>query len=231
MKNPYDTLGVDKNATQDEIKKAFRDQSKLHHPDKGGDEEKFKNLGSAMEILRDPKKRKRYDETGETKEDSFEAKFQQFIMGGLTQLEHVDDIECFDLMKLLTDAVENAKKSLLISKREISKSIEKYEKAVKRISRKDGNSEKNIILHLMESKLDGFKKSKISCDKELDFIDKVTAALLDYEFDFEAEVIVSCDFGRGKDASSIIIEHLHNGIRTSKSFDDFMNKTRGGGGL
>jgi molecular chaperone DnaJ len=61
MENHYTTLGVDKNASQDEIKKKFRELSKQHHPDKGGDEEVFKKINEAYSVLGDPDKRKEYD--------------------------------------------------------------------------------------------------------------------------------------------------------------------------
>ena len=61
MSKYYETLGVDKSATQDELKKAYRKLSKKHHPDKGGDEEKFKEISEAYGILSDPEKRKAYD--------------------------------------------------------------------------------------------------------------------------------------------------------------------------
>ncbi len=57
----YDTLGVDKNATQKDIKKAYRTLSKKHHPDVGGDDSKFKDVVSAYEIVGDPTKRQNYD--------------------------------------------------------------------------------------------------------------------------------------------------------------------------
>jgi molecular chaperone DnaJ len=60
--NHYETLGVAKTATQDEIKKAFRKLSSQHHPDKGGDTEKFKSISVANDILSDPQKRAQYDE-------------------------------------------------------------------------------------------------------------------------------------------------------------------------
>lgn len=65
----YSTLGVNKSASADEIKKAYRKAAKQHHPDVNpGDkkaEDQFKKISSAFEVLSDPKKRKLYDEFGE----------------------------------------------------------------------------------------------------------------------------------------------------------------------
>ncbi|KAK7277105.1 hypothetical protein RIF29_18255 [Crotalaria pallida] len=61
----YDVLGVSKNAGEDEIKKAYRKAAMKNHPDKGGDPEKFKELGQAYEVLSDPEKRELYDQYGE----------------------------------------------------------------------------------------------------------------------------------------------------------------------
>lgn len=60
----YEVLGVGKSASADEIKKAFRKKAVEHHPDKGGDEAKFKEINEAYEILKDPSKRQRYDQFG-----------------------------------------------------------------------------------------------------------------------------------------------------------------------
>lgn len=61
----YESLGVGKNASADEIKKAFRKKAIEHHPDKeGGDEGKFKEVNEAYEVLKDDKKRQRYDQFG-----------------------------------------------------------------------------------------------------------------------------------------------------------------------
>lgn len=60
----YEVLGVGKGASADEIKKAFRKAAVEHHPDRGGDEAKFKEINEAYEVLKDTDKRKRYDQFG-----------------------------------------------------------------------------------------------------------------------------------------------------------------------
>jgi DnaJ family protein A protein 2 len=61
----YEALGVPKDAQQSVIKKAYRKLAMKHHPDKGGDVEKFKEISKAYECLRDPEKRDKYDKYGE----------------------------------------------------------------------------------------------------------------------------------------------------------------------
>jgi len=64
-KNYYDILGVKKDASQDEIKKAFRKLAHQYHPDKStGDESKFKEINEAYQVLSNVEKRKQYDQFG-----------------------------------------------------------------------------------------------------------------------------------------------------------------------
>jgi len=62
--NYYEVLGVEKSASQDEIKKAFHKLAHKYHPDKGGDEKKFKEINEAYQVLSDQQKRAQYDQFG-----------------------------------------------------------------------------------------------------------------------------------------------------------------------
>jgi len=68
FKDYYETLGVPRNASDDEIKRAFRKLARKHHPDVARDkkaaEEKFKEINEAHEVLSNPENRRRYDELG-----------------------------------------------------------------------------------------------------------------------------------------------------------------------
>eukprot|EP00928_Gymnodinium_smaydae_P044769 TRINITY_DN29882_c0_g2_i1.p1 TRINITY_DN29882_c0_g2~~TRINITY_DN29882_c0_g2_i1.p1 ORF type:complete len:507 (-),score=98.16 TRINITY_DN29882_c0_g2_i1:451-1971(-) len=87
-KDFYALLGVSPNASEKEIKKAYKKLVVKHHPDKGGDEEKFKEINRAYEVLGDSEKRARYDRFGEEGVDgdgapqSAEDIFSQFFGGG-----------------------------------------------------------------------------------------------------------------------------------------------------
>jgi curved DNA-binding protein CbpA len=64
--NPYTELDVPVDASLETIKQRYRTLAQMYHPDKGGDEELFKRIKLAYEILSDPVRRKQYDITGET---------------------------------------------------------------------------------------------------------------------------------------------------------------------
>lgn len=70
-KDYYDILGVSRNASDDEIKKAYRKLAHKYHPDKsGGDEKKFKEINEAYQVLSDKAKRQQYDQFGRTFEQA-----------------------------------------------------------------------------------------------------------------------------------------------------------------
>lgn len=93
--NYYEILGIDKNADQNQIKKAYRDLVKKHHPDRGGDPEHFKKINEAYEILKDPHKREEYNNPYsqtdyQFKADNFEDIFSHFFRQSSRNIRNKD---------------------------------------------------------------------------------------------------------------------------------------------
>ena len=90
----YSTLGINKNASQDEIKKAYKKMSMQHHPDRtGGDDSKFKEINEAYQTLNDPQKKQMYDQFGtadprqqQYRSGDFEFNFNGSSFGGMDDI-------------------------------------------------------------------------------------------------------------------------------------------------
>jgi molecular chaperone DnaJ len=97
VRDPYDILGVDRSATQDEIKGAFRRAAQQHHPDKNpgddGAQVRFKEINAAYQILSDPQKRAAFDRYGES------------AMGGAVQPGNPFGGAPFDMADLNIDGI------------------------------------------------------------------------------------------------------------------------------
>lgn len=98
----YDLLELEKDCSEADIKKAYKKMAMKHHPDRGGDADKFKEIGEAHEVLSDPERRKAYDKFGEESlkedgpgsgpQDIFEAMFGGGPPGGKKQKPRTKDI-------------------------------------------------------------------------------------------------------------------------------------------
>ncbi len=92
----YKVLGVDKNASQDEIKAKFRDLAKKYHPDvnQGNkeSEEKFKEIAEAYEVLSDPNKKRQYDATGSATFNGPGGQSSNFSWDDFTHFDDINDI-------------------------------------------------------------------------------------------------------------------------------------------
>lgn len=96
MRDPYQILGIDRNASADDIKSAYRKLAKKYHPDLGGDPEKFKEINEAHDILSSPDKKAHFDHGG------FHPGAQAFRSGTHFHFEDIFDND--DFMNIFAQA-------------------------------------------------------------------------------------------------------------------------------
>ena len=98
--NPYTELDVPVDASLETIRQRYRTLAQMYHPDKGGDEEIFKSIKLAYEILSDPVRRKQYDITGETTTSNAKDEAIANIVQILLHIVPNFDVDQEDLIKI-----------------------------------------------------------------------------------------------------------------------------------
>jgi curved DNA-binding protein CbpA len=183
-KSLYDKLGVDKNASKDEIKNAYRKKAKENHPDAGGDKEVMSELAETYSILSNDKKRAKYDATGETKETPFGERFMGFINEIFVRMiEEEGDVVHKDLIKAFQNKAKVILNELIKAKQKQERSQKKFAEVLTRLKSKNN---KHVFM-VLESKQNDLKQSISQYEDEIEFINKCIDALKSYYYDFEQQ--------------------------------------------
>ncbi|UCE67352.1 MAG: J domain-containing protein [Candidatus Zixiibacteriota bacterium] len=154
MNSYYDTLGIKKNATQDEIKKAYRKLCKENHPDVNGNDgdNKIKKLNEAYSILSDPGKRLIYDEFGvdcslnTIKEEADRTIVEAFKAVFSYRKEELSIIK--DLFGTVTKAIESALFEIRNKKSSFESKIAEYKEKIKLLQQIEKNKSNKTRIHL-----------------------------------------------------------------------------------
>jgi DnaJ-class molecular chaperone len=179
----YKILGIDKNASKEEITKAFKDQAKHDHPDKkGGDKEKFQKLNEAYNILKDEVKRNHYDKTGDT---DLPLSKDQIAKNTLVTIFY-NIINNADESLLQNDIFDIMRNQLTTLKREINNairdSIAKI-KVIKKIESRIKGKQKEFFQNICEKKIEEETnlQEKLKIDTEM--ADLMLSILKNCDFD------------------------------------------------
>ena len=173
MKDLYDILGIKKNASPEDVKKAYRKTSKKTHPDKGGSNEEFQETKKAYEVLSNTKLRDRYDETGEVEDDtsskhSAMQDVAQIFEMVLTKYEgeiEYTDIIC-EMLKVFEDGLQSTKQSI----KEWKAQIPHHEKISSRIKTDEGDE--NIFKSFIDGKIAVLNNSIRSAEEQINRIEE-----------------------------------------------------------
>ena len=183
-KSLYDVLGVSKEATQKEIRKAYIQLSKEHHPDKGGNEEKFKEINAAHEILSDVSRRKIYDETGatekfspEVKKTFFQSVYQELILPNVQKQPFVTKD---DIVGMLFKALQDAKKIVAQDKNKL-KNVKNFQKRMK----KSNKNQDPWLLDSLEESIMDLKMKVFHLEYQMELMSELKKYIAEgYEFQY-----------------------------------------------
>ena len=178
--NPYTELDVPVDASLETIKQRYRTLAQMHHPDKGGDEELFKRIKLAYEILSDPVRRKQYDITGETTttnaKDEAIANIVQILLHVVPSL-NVDQDDLIQIAEIETRTMlDLVHKDISVTERYIV-NLEKVSSKL-RIKTSGENILNTFIVHQIQQRkqeLDNFQRRVQVCSLMLEI-------LKDYEY-------------------------------------------------
>ncbi len=138
MRDAYQTLGVQKDASHAEIKKAYRTRAKKSHPDAGGSPEEFHEIQKCYAVLANPIRRQKYDETGRIEEEErFDKQVQNELQTLAILLFVTNDYTREDLIVHMKHDIAERIKKAIAQKKQAEAQLSKFKDALKRISRKD----------------------------------------------------------------------------------------------
>ena len=185
----YRELGLSPDASHAEIEAAGRRAAKQHHPDKGGDRDRFDATMRALTVLRDPAKRETYDRTGQTSEEPAglaEAEGMNLITARLTQILQNPGInlERMDVVAEITRAIQAQKREALANIAETEKAITRLAKGRDRIKKKTGGE--NMLSRAVDGQIGGLRQGIGHVRQAVGAIDCALAILADYQYEVSA---------------------------------------------
>ncbi len=178
MDDLYKLLGVKKDATKEQIKKAYRKKANKHHPDKkGGDIKKFQEVSLANEILSDDEKRNRYDNGDNVFNNADpEIVMKQRMTQVFSDLVGMKDLD-YKHVDIFAHLIENVKSILgqyPVMLDGMEKDLEKQKDILDRISGDNSKLFTNVMsskIEDTEAKIDSLKKEKILTEKIIVFLE------------------------------------------------------------
>jgi DnaJ-class molecular chaperone len=176
----YETLGLKKNASQDEIKSAYREQAKKHHPDKGGDPEQFRQAQIAYDTLSDEQKKSDYDQGKAQASSDPVINFLTSLF--LKAISDHEDVDKTDLFKVMQNEIKAKLYSLFQDKQNAKRLIKKLNKVKKRIKK----DTKKLFLDLTDLQIRQYEHM-IS---QIELAEQIAQTCMEYLTNCEYEVLV-----------------------------------------
>jgi len=178
--NPYTQLDISLDASLEEIKQRFRTLAHMHHPDKGGNEEVFKSIKLAYEILMDPIRRKQYDLTGDAElaniRDEAVTNIVQIILSIIPTFDPDQD-DLIEIAKHKTNDMLTRENNQIAN---IQRDINNFEKVLTKLRIK--NNGENILHNVIVNQIRDQRKDLLQNQQNVQVCTLMLEILNDYEY-------------------------------------------------
>ena len=179
--DPYLELEISIDATDEEIKSQYRTLAMIHHPDKGGDEEKFKRIKEAYEILSDPIRRKAYEISGNAETNlQIRNAALDHIAQMMGQIVPQFNSEADDLFAIMREEVIKIRQSMLENTNTCVGFIANLQKVMIRVNAK--HDKKNVMIEILQKQIDFRNREHEDFTQRIKICDLEMEILKDYEY-------------------------------------------------
>ena len=180
--DPYTVLGVPKNADAETIRQAHRRRARATHPDAGGNAADFRAVNEAAVILRDPGRRARYDETGQT--EVKDTAMNDLISLFMRACDALDD-QPGDAVKITRKKLANMKAQIEDDQADLQKAAAKWKRMADRVKKAKGP---NLLKIALENRSTDLTRKAASASDELERIDRMVELLDGYSFEAQEPI-------------------------------------------
>lgn len=191
--NPYETLGVNRDADAATIKRAHRRRSQKAHPDKGGSSDEFHAVQLAYQILIDDARRDRFDKTGDCNEKNQHQLAMQTLANMIVNLvDNAPDVDHQNIVEMMREVVKTRQANFENEIREIKRKAAKRRRAARRVRHSGGGA--NLLQRILEDNILVLERKIAGLQEEREFGVLLLQILAEYGYD--VELIVPQSAGR-----------------------------------
>jgi curved DNA-binding protein CbpA len=188
--DPYEELGLPRDATDEQIKAAHRAGVRKNHPDAGGDPERFALVQRSYEILSKPERRARFDETGDTEDDQFgrqQAEIREAIQAFLSMILATDiDLEKNDMLEFARQQLRAIRARLAEQLRNARNQQRRTGQLAKRMKKRAGaKAPAELVLTALERLQLEANKTVLKAQGELDKHTQIAAVFMAMQYDWD----------------------------------------------
>ncbi|MFF0946582.1 J domain-containing protein [Rhizobium leguminosarum] len=185
MTDPYDILGVERDADEAQLKAAYRRLAKVAHPDSGGDSEAFANLQKAYGLLLDPVRRKVYDDTGYDVEFADASELQALVMIEKLVTDAVLDERApgsFDPVAVMQDSLSEELRKARFSKSELERHASRIGLHLERLEKQSG---RDVLAHMFRARIEAISKAVAETEAKIKATERAADMLSGYVYDID----------------------------------------------